>query len=137
MCLNVCTWMCVSLLSSVASIAFTVLLGTMYLLLVWCTVPTLLCLHLTPAFSPCSYRKPFTIAAHSHLNILAPETNDLKCSLLLFCNAESEDRKCKTTKGILATYSSMIWRSILFLWNSMMSRFPDTFVFLYGLKSPC
>lgn len=32
------------------------------------TVPTLLCLHLTPAFSPCSYRESAHVTAHSHIH---------------------------------------------------------------------
>lgn len=48
--------------------AFTVLLGNMYLSLVLCIVPTLLYLHLTPAFSPCSFKRAIT--AHAYCIIL-------------------------------------------------------------------
>ncbi len=78
--------MCVLFLSGVVPIAFTVLLGKMYLLLVLCTVPTLLCLHLTPAFSPCSYRESYTIAAQSYFIILAPLTHGLKFYCLYFAS---------------------------------------------------
>ena len=90
---------------SVVPIALTVLLGKMYLLLALCIVPILLCLHLTAAFSPWSYRQPFT-----HHKLMVSIFTAFILHLL-----ESKRRKCKTMKESLATICNFLRVCIFFI----------------------